>query len=198
MSPEEFKNTWNKADDTLHPFCLETLQDLNLNPATIGFLTMAGLPADAAPFLSFVQDKAELYNSIGKLTRYYNFLPPEFAKYVVIGHTADGDVIAIDTENEDQVAYLDHEDNFSSRFFNTNINALAGCLVVYRSFEQTVTLEHGENAWIESVFTDEQFETLKQGLIAADSRALVEDGFWKEDLEIELETRNENRNTGNK
>jgi hypothetical protein len=193
MTPEEFKQIWTNEEEELSQLNLESLKGLNLLPATVDFLTIAGLPSDAAPFLSFIQDKEEDYNTINKLTGHYDFLGPEYDRYVVIGTCNDGDVIAIDTAGNDQIVWLDHEDSFSSRFFNSSINSLAACLLAYRDFVLTVQKENGEDAFINSDFTDEQFETLKQQLAAADSKAITENGFWKADLEMELGMREDSR-----
>lgn len=193
MGPEQFRQIWTANGDNLSPLNPDNLIGLNLKPSTADFLTLAGLPFDAAPFLSFVQNKADKYNTINKLTNHYDFLEAEYDKYIVIGSCSDGDVIAINTDNNDQIVWLDHEDYFSSRFFNSTVNSLAECLVIYRDFVQTILKDNGENAYLNADFTDQQFETLKQKLATADSKAVTEDGFWKSDLEMELAMRQDNR-----
>ncbi len=193
MTPEQFRHIWTANEDNLSVFSTVSLVGLNLKQPTIDFLTVAGLPFDAAPFLSFVQNKADSYNTINKLTKHYDFLEPEYDKYVVIGSCRDGDVIAINTDDNDQIVWLDHEDYFSSSFFNSSINSLAECLVIYRDFVKTILNNNGENAYMNADFTDEQFETLKQKLLKADRKAIIEDGFWKSDLEMELAMRQDNR-----
>ncbi|HWI94430.1 MAG TPA: SUKH-4 family immunity protein [Flavisolibacter sp.] len=192
MTPQEFRGIWTKNGDILSPFSLQRLKDLKLLPSTSEFLVSAGLPPDAAPFLSFAQDKDDIYFGINKLTDQYDFLDSEYEKYVVIGSCSDGDPIAINTGDNDQIEWLDHEDLFSSRFFNSSIMTLAGCLVAYRDFVLTVQMENGEDAVVNSDFSDNQFEKLQQALIAADDRA-VKEGFWKEQLEIELALRQDAR-----
>ena len=193
MRPEQFRQTWTANEDNLSPIDRDSLIELNLKSSTVDFLTIAGLPFDAAPFLSFVQNKADSYNTINRLTKHYDFLEAEYDKYIVIGSCSDGDVIAINTDDNDQIVWLDHEDYFSSRFFNSSINSLAECLVIYRNFVQTIQKDNGENAYMNTDFTDQQFETLKQKLSTADNRAMTEDGFWKSDLEMELAMRQDNR-----
>jgi len=193
MTPEQFRQIWTANGDNLSPLNPDNLVGLNLKPTTVDFLTFAGLPFDAAPFLSFVQNKADSYNTINKLTRHYDFLEPEYNRYVVIGSCSDGDVIAINTDDNDQIVWLDHEVCFSSRFFNSSINSLAECLLIYRDFVQTILKDNGENAYMNADFTDQQFETLKQKLATADSKAVTEDGFWKSNLEMELAMRQDNR-----
>lgn len=193
MTQEQFRQTWTSYEDNLSPLSPESLVGLNLKPETASFLTNVGLPSDAAPFLSFVQYNADIYNTINKLTQHYDFLEPDFEKYVVIGSCSDGDIIAVNTEDNDIVVWLDHEDYFSSLFFNSSINSLAECLLIYRDFIQNILRENGEDAYINSEFTDEQFDSLKQKLSAADFKAITEDGFWKSSLEMELAMRQDNR-----
>ncbi len=111
MTIEQFRQTWTANEDNLSPLNPDSLIGLNLKPSTVDFLIVAGLPFEAAPFLSFVQNKAAGYNTIGKLSEHYDFLEPAYDRYVVIGSCSDGDVIAVDTENNDQIEWLDHEDH---------------------------------------------------------------------------------------
>lgn len=193
MTPEEFKNIWTKNGETVSPLTPSRLQGLKLLPSTIEFLTISGLPFEAAPFLSFAQDKDDIFDGINKLSDQYDFLESEYDKYIVIGSCNDGDAIAINTNLNDEIEWLDHEDLFSSRFFNSSISTMAECLIAYRDFIFTIQQENGEDAYLNSDFSDEQFEQLKQKIKAADSRALTEEGFWKVQLEMELELRQEAR-----
>ena len=104
MTPEQFRNIWTKNGDTLSPLPSDRLVGLRLLPETIDFLTIAGLPFDAAPFLSFVQDKDD---SIRKLTNQFDFLGADYEKYLIIGTSGDGDVIVINSDNNDQIEWLD-------------------------------------------------------------------------------------------
>lgn len=195
MTPEEFKRKWTDAGDVLSPIAGGSLEELGLKTGTKAFLINAGLPIDAAPFLSFVTDTDDLIYGINKLVKQYDFLESEFEKYVVIGSCSDGDPIAINTENNDQVEWLDHDDYFSAKFFNSSIEAMAACLLAYREFVETVQQENGEDAFLDANFTDEQFEGLIQKLRQADERAVSEAGFWKEQLEMDLQAREHFRST---
>lgn len=194
MKPQEFRKYWTANGDTFSQLKVEKLQEFYLKQATVEFLTMAGLPNEAAPFLSFVNDTDDIFYGISKLTTQYVFLEPEFVKYVVIGSCGNGDPIVINTERNDEIEWLNHEDNFSPQLFNSSINALAECLVSYREFVATIQEENGEEALMNAYFTDKQFDGLKQKLIQADSKVVLEDGFWKGQLELELALRQDFRN----
>ncbi len=189
MMAELFKQIWTANGDKLSPLSLDSLDSLNLKPSTASFLSIAGLPAYASPYLSFVQNNTDMYNAINKLTNHYNFLTPEYDKYVAIGTCSNGDVIAINTNNNDQIVWLEHENEFTPHFFNSSIESLAECLLAYRKFVETILRENGEYAYLDCNFSDQQFEWLKQMLVAADSNVMTEAGFWRSELETMLAMR---------
>ena len=193
MTPEQFKNNWTKIEDNFSSIREDRLSGFGLIQSTIDLLTISGLPKDAAPYLSFCNDSDDLYDGINKLTTQYDFLEPEFDKYIVIGSCNDGDPIAINTEKNDQVECLDHEDYFTPQLFNSSIYSLVNCLIAYRDFIITIQNENGEDAYINSDFTNEQFEKLKLEITQADNRVLTEKGFWYQQLEMELEMRADNQ-----
>jgi hypothetical protein len=194
MKPEEFKQIWTSQEDNLNPINVVRLNGLGLSKTSIEFLKIAGLPESAAPFLSFVKDSDDIYEGINKLTKVYDFLEPEFDKYVVIGSCNDGDPIVINIENNDQIEHLDHEDYFSSRPFNSNISTLANSLVAYSNFVSLLIAEKGEDAYFGSNFTNKEFEKLKLDLKMADSKIMENNGFWAEQIEMDLEMREDSRN----
>ena len=55
-------------------------------------------------------------------------------------------------------------------------------LVLFRDFEASVLAENGEPKRRKRYFTDVQFEKLRDWMLAIDERALVEQGFWKQEL----------------
>jgi hypothetical protein len=193
MTPQEFKNIWTSTGDKLSPLTERRLVGLNLRPSTIEFLTTSGLPVDAAPFLTFADNSADKYKGIVRLTDQFDFLEDEFKKWIVIGSCSDGDAIAINVERNDQIDWLDHDNYFEPAFFNSSIEALADCLVIYRQFIQDIQRENGEDAYLEGNFSDKQFELLKNNLLKVDSRALDDNGFWKEQLDMDLAMREDNK-----
>lgn len=77
------------------------------------------------------------------MTAIYEDLETEFNKYIIIiiGSCNDGDPIVTNAERNDKIEYHDHQDYFSSRPFNLNINSLAECLIIYRNFVSNLTKE---------------------------------------------------------
>jgi hypothetical protein len=194
LTVEQFRILW-EADEHLSKFSKEDLAKFNLNDATASFLSIAGLPSSAAPFLTFVQTGGDKFNSICKLRELYDFLEQEFDKYVYIGYDGSGNPIVINTSNNDKIEWLDHEDMFSSNYFNSSINALGSCLIAQMAFIETVNKENGNDAYFNSDFTDSQFEKFRNDIETADLQCLIEEGFWKDCLDVELSMREQYRQT---
>jgi hypothetical protein len=194
MTPHKFKDNWTNANEPLSPLSFEILNRFGLSKLTVDFLTIAGLPIYAEPNLSFVNETNDIYYGINLLTERYDFFDKkkDFEKYVVIGSCRDGDVIAINREKDDIIEQLDHEDFFSSTYFNSSIEILADFLILYRDFEASVLVgkDHEDNLQCFN-FTNEQFDKLKNNMLLIDSKAITERGFWKEEFEIMLSLREE-------
>lgn len=195
MTPQDFKTTWTNEEETLSPLSPNRLKGLGLKKETIDFLSIAGLPDEAAPFLSFDQDSDE--DGICKLSDLFDFLPKFFKNYISIGSVGSGNPIAIDIENGDQVKWIDHENDFAGHYMNGSISQLASFLVIYRDFVFTVLSDKGEDAILDSNFSDQHYETLKQRMLNVDPEALNKSRFWNEELEMLLVNReyflNENK-----
>mgnify|MGYP000909105551 CR=1 FL=1 len=194
MTAFEFKIAWSEYDGELRPISLETLLRFNLSNETREFLNTSGLPDEAAPFLSFVGDinLKNKYDSINILTNWFDFLPTEYSKYVVIGTDGSGDVIALNTEEGGVIEWLDHEDGFSSRFMNSSILHLASCLIAYNQFIKVIRKENGDDAYIEANFNDTQFENLYKSQKSTDEYSLNKGNFWQTDLDSLIAQRDNN------
>src|SRR5690242_12639395 len=103
MTPQEFARLWTSGGGHLSPLKVMRLLKLNLRSNTLEYLTQAGLPQSAAPFLSFVDNSSDKNDGIARLTDQYNFLAEEYRKWIVIGSCGNGDPIAINTEMNDRI-----------------------------------------------------------------------------------------------
>src|SRR5688500_10923073 len=112
MTPQEFKKIWESTGELLTPLTPGRLAGLGLSTRTTEFLTQAGLPLEAPPFLSFVDYSQDKYKGIARLTDQYDFLEDELGKWIVIGSCSDGDPIAINVDSGDQIDWLDHDNYF--------------------------------------------------------------------------------------
>ncbi len=198
MTPYDFKNTWTNSNEALSPLTQTRLDRFNLLQSTADFLIQAGLPVYCEPNLSFANDTDDIVYGINKLTEQYDFEDDKekYEKYVVIGSCRDGDAIAIDRSDNDKIVELDHEDLFSSMYFNSSITTLADFLILYRDFENEVLQDKDPDDNFQCFnFTDQQFDQLKSKMFSVDSKAITETGFWKEELEIMLSIRQEKYGT---
>ena len=198
MTPLEFKNNWKSIDKQLSPITKSRLIRFNLLQSTFEFLTLSGLPIYCEPNLTFLNDTDDIVYGINKLTEQYdlNFNKEKYEKYIVIGSCRDGDAVAIDTDDNDKIVELDHEDLFSSKYFNSSISILADFLILYRDFEKEVL---GYKNIVDDFqcfnFSNNQFDNLKENMLRLDKKAISEEGFWKEELEIMLSIRQEKYGT---
>lgn len=197
MTPEQFKNSWRETDQPLSPISPIRLLDFNMQPATNAFLVKSGLPVYASPLISFAEDSDDIFHGIARFTVQFDAAEQKdaFEKYIVIGSCHDGDVIVVNTAEKDVIELLAHEEDYKAKFFNTSISHLAEFLIIYRDFEDDIMKEQGEEGIRNSLFTDEQFEQLKEQMKQADERAITEKGFWKEELELMLEDRQDYLNS---
>jgi len=178
MTPKEFREHWLDGDnDTYYTYLAEDLIKFELKPETVDFLSVSGLPSQAAPFLAFER-------KIEPLPYHYPHVDNSFNNYILIGGDGAGDPIVINISNNDQVEWLNHENDFSYSFCNTSIKHFVEFLLIFRSFIQLLKTK-GSNAFLSSEYSIEEYETLKASLKNVDSRA-VEEGFWKTELDMLL------------
>jgi hypothetical protein len=175
MDNFEYVNKWNKRE--LNKFKREDFEDVHANYLTIQFLTTIGLPDSAAPFLAFDRKELKTIKAI------YNTDEAADNFLIDIGFDGAGDPICIDTENNCEIVALDHEDNFNKRFANSSVKELFAFLTIYKESGESLIKLRGEDAFIDSNFTDEEVEELIGKLKSVDARALENnETFWS--LEI--------------
>jgi hypothetical protein len=56
LNHTQFKNAWTVSDPNLQPISLQTLARFDLDKEAVDYLSQSGLPKDALPFLSLVDD----------------------------------------------------------------------------------------------------------------------------------------------
>ncbi|MBL7946636.1 MAG: SUKH-4 family immunity protein [Flavobacteriales bacterium] len=183
MRPEEFKERWDSSGEATVPMKASDLRALDLNDDSVAFLSIAGLPEAAAPFLSFAEGSGTP-NYCVRLTKRFNFLQQDFDRYVSIGSDGSGDPIAIDTSDGDCIVALDHEDGFAKRYMNSSLDSLAVFLLGFRDFVQGLMASKGSSAFMNGDFTREDLEALHSKFQKVDPRALVEGHFWETELQM--------------
>jgi hypothetical protein len=114
----------------------ETFVDRNIPEASKKFLTEAGLPKSAAPYLSF-EDLAKGLHTVweiwGVADNWNEADRSRLQKYFVIGSDDNsGNPICIDQANGGQIVTLEHEDWFTSvMFVNSSVQQLAEFLLLF-------------------------------------------------------------------
>ncbi len=187
MTEAELIFTWHQLGIKLNAIESSGLERFNLSPSAVAFLSKIGLPADAAPFLSFVINTDDKLRGINRLTELYN-IGPSYSNYILIGSDGGGNPIVIDTSNNEQIVLLDHEDNFGLLYLmNSSLSSLSICLLHYCNFIKTIIRENGDDAFLDANFTDSQFEKLKEQLTGAEPEMLS--GFWNAELNTLLANR---------
>ncbi|MET4108814.1 SUKH-4 family immunity protein [Hymenobacter sp. UYP22] len=184
MTIAEIKEYWAAQGQSTSTFTSVQLPDADLSSSTRQFLEEAGLPIDAAPFLSFANQDDPPY----LISTQYDFLPASFERYVCIGSDGAGNPIVIDSLTQ-QILLLDHENEFAIQYMNSTIWQLAEALIVYCEFgKQTVAL-NGKDAFIDANFSDELFTDLRQKLFTIDSVAINDNSFWVGEMQNLLANR---------
>jgi hypothetical protein len=182
MRPNEFIERWGSDGDPCIVLSQERLQKIKLKASTAQFLAIAGLPQSAAPCLSF-GELSERSSPFGlKLSEVFSHLGKEFDHFIVLGFDGSGNPIAIDTLNEDEVVWLDHEADFAHQYMNSSVASLATFLLGYRDFVQNLQGSKGEDAFLDGDYDDAEIEQLRKKLSFIDAGAFEPNNFWSIEL----------------
>jgi hypothetical protein len=177
LSPSDFVARW--GSDSLSRFPAQTVSRLPLAEEDKALLVQAGLPADAAPFLSFdVPNSAELPT----VTEQWG-AANEFQRYRVIGSDGSGNPIALDTQSNGEVAILDHENRFSRHLMNTTIRQMVESLLAYRKLIQDTQAEFGPDAFLDGRTSVEARQRLREEMTRIDPAAVKAGSFWSGELQ---------------
>ena len=134
ISAQDFKTQWNsdleEFEEGLVPLAGESKYTSELPNEVIEFLSKAGLPDGAAPFLTFdtlgKHGLKKVYEVWGNPSDYSAAERDRLSPYFVIGTDGAGNPIAIDEDNNFSVVRLDHEDRFNTiEFMNSSVQQLA-------------------------------------------------------------------------
>ena len=124
LSPKDFVDQWEQVDETLVRFPMKALKSLSISEADKTFLSQAGLPESAAPFLSFsAPDSGELPT----VAALWN-LAEAFAAFREIGSDGAGNSIALDENKNGEVVLIDHDNDFARILVNKSVSQLAESL----------------------------------------------------------------------
>lgn len=187
IEPEEFVKRWGGDDEEeFVSFDAATTEEWNIGEDSARFLAEAGLPASAAPFLSF-GETGRLWDvwNFGEDTEYAREL---FSQYIALGTDGSGNPLCIDEENNGIVVALDHDFGFQAvTFVNSSVQQLAECLLVYRvaleEAQRLGTEEAVAGTEVESESGEAIAEWVEQEFMRIDSRAMSKECFWRIEVE---------------
>jgi hypothetical protein len=180
MNPTEFKGLWlNNEFETWVEFPKEQLDNSNLNYSTKEFLKI-GFPRSAAPFLDF-----GLISFDGKFKNIFDYYSDSDLKtitknYWIIGSENNGDLICVDTSQNDKIIIVDHEQDFELiEIMNQSIIELSKSLFLYRNFIREVNNEFGRDGFFDSMYSIKHIERLEKEF----GNNNIISSFWNCELE---------------
>lgn len=176
LSPKEFVARWGNGAPLIQ-FPKAALERISLLDDDRVFLTQAGLPDSAAPFLSFNAPKSGELPTVSKQWNQSQAL----AAYRVIGSDGCGNPITLNEDGE--VVYLDHESKFAKVLVNKSIRQLAESLLAYRKLVKNTQEEFGEDAYLDGKISSAARDTLRHELAQIDPAAMKPGCFWHAQLQ---------------
>ena len=181
ITPKDFKDRWNTEMDPLFSFKEDMIDFLNFSPQTKKFLTEAGLPESAPPYLNFVSSEkgggVRMTNS-----DLFEGIDMKYNIYIYIGFLGDGDVICIN-ETNDNIVYIEHEDDdHGVVFINSSIAHFLEFLLLFVSFIKDIKAVNGSNAFLKSHAPANILIPLIDRFINIDKTAIFCGNFWYREL----------------
>jgi len=163
-----FKRAWEQGGDRLQMFPATAFSEVRVPEDARRFLEIAGLPPEAAPFLSF-----------GPQT--VNWIPTELWRAnaglgLAIGSDGHGNPIVL--LEDGQIVFLDHDDVFAQRYVNKSVATLAESLLRYRSLIEQACTINGPDAFLEGSVPSLLNNDFTSFLEMVDPLALAPEAMW--------------------
>jgi hypothetical protein len=179
MDLSDLIKQWNVEGEPLQPFPSAALTHPRLSDETRTFLSAAGLPEQAAPFLSFLRSPATLQTP----NQYFRISVKGLDDYLVIGHNGSGDPVCIDLASGDAIVCLNHDNTFERSFINSSARQLTHCLLLYKAFYASLVNHADCNDFSTRKFSDGELTDLRSAFAAVDADALDPGTFWEMELD---------------
>jgi hypothetical protein len=179
MNIKQLIKYWEDSGEQLYTYSPSHVDKAKVDYEAFLFLTTCGLPSDAAPFLSFgelQEDKLRTPNEIFKID--FDGLDD----YLMFGCNGSGDPVCIDTTEQNQIIYLNHDKLFERILINRSILQFAVCLTKYRDFILSLVNKTSDD-FTRRKFTTAEFEQLKSDFKNIDSHSLTDNSFWGSELD---------------
>jgi hypothetical protein len=171
ITAQEFRQSWQRVEgDRLVAFPADTISDVELPADARAFLIEAGLPCEAAPFLSFGRPER---GTLERVSAVYD-QACAFDRYRIIGSNGSGDPVCLDEEAGGQIVYLNHDNRLQRVLMASSVFTLAECLLAFRD----IIVDAGDTQAI----TAQRFEELLQRFRTIDPAPSTVDGYWQQEL----------------
>jgi len=174
----DFVARWGNENFPLIRFSKKAVERLALAEEDKAFLLQAGLPENAAPYLTFDEPESGELPTVAEQWS----LAKVFKRYRAIGSDGSGNPIALDERQNGEVVYLDHENEFAPVLVNKSIRQLAESLLAYRKLVKDTQAELGEDAFLDGQTSVAARKKLKQELTRIDPAAMKAGCFWHGEL----------------
>ena len=182
MEIQTLKQDWLDKGEVLYTLTPPVVDKTLVNELTYTFLTTCGLPHSVAPFLSFDDVKE---NSLLTPSQAYKLDFYELNNYLMLGANGSGDPVCIDTINNNEIVYLNHDNYFERVFINTDIIKFSICLLKYNNFIRSLVVQES-NVYSRRKFDNLELEILMDNLIQVDKSCLSDNSFWKPEIDYLL------------
>jgi len=178
MDINQYKRYWSREGESLYVYSPGSINRSKVNEDTFTFLTQYGLPADAAPCLNFTEMREDIFQSPDQVFR---IAFDGLTGYRMFGSNASGDPVCIDTTEQGQVVYLNHDNYFERVYINNSIFQFAECLITYRDFIASL-IDADVTNYSRRKFSDEEFGELMAKFSVIDHSCMAENSFWAPEL----------------
>lgn len=175
MTPKEYQQYWKKQRYIeFYKLVPEKIDAAKITAETLSFLITYGIPSSAPPMLNF--DDSYFYN-FQQPDEYYGFEDLSLSNYIIIGSNGSGDPLCVDTEKNEEIVYLNHDNDFERIFINSSLQSLMFCVTAYSKFIDKVNATDSSN-YINGKITAQQREQITDELLRIDARILEKNSLW--------------------
>ena len=183
MDIQQINKYWADTDEELYTYKSSQLDNSRLSRTTINFLINCGLPDSCAPGLSF--DDCEVI-TIPTPNQVFHIEIDELNDYLMIGSNGSGDPICIDLNLQNEIVYLNHDNDFERVYMNSSVHQLIECIIRYRDFHASLDPRFENNTFIKRKFSDDEFSKVCDDFKAIDGKCLLDNNCWKAELDYLL------------
>jgi SUKH-4 immunity protein len=176
ITPDDFRIAWTEQGETLVRYSKDALSGVPIPDDAVQFLARAGLPDQAAPFLTFRAPISGPLQSAASMFGLSRRLEDRFA----IGSNGSGDPIVVSIDGV--VSSLNHDANFGACYINASISLLASTLLQFRGLVSLVERTIGPDANLDGIVPLAIQEDFKAFLQMYDPAALAAGAFWREEI----------------